>query len=1042
MRRSVGLLSFFARHPTAGNLLMAVMILSGVVALTKLNRQFFPDFTVDVVQVSVEWSGATAEDVEQSIVQAIEPEVRFIDDVKQVTSAAREGAGTVYVEFLPGADMQRALSEVESAVATLTTLPESSERPRITRIVPYDTIRRLVLSGDVDEAALKILAKRMRDELLDRGVDKVTLFGARDEEIHVDIDPRTLRRLDLTLQDVADAIAARSQDLPAGDLSGPIEAQPRALGLAETAEEVAALEVLATPSGRRVRVGDIAEVGEAFDPDDAEALRHGRTAIELHVQRALTADALTVQDIVNAYVAEARTRLPDGIELETFDDFAILIRDRISLLVKNGLGGLILVLAILFLFLDSRSAFWVAVGIPTALMAMLGILWLAGLTLNMISLFAMILALGIVVDDAIVVGEHAVSLREQGVPAAAAAEQGAVRMLGPVTSATLTTIAAFVPLLLVRDIIGTIIREIPFVVSIVLLASLIECFLVLPAHMRVALANPKPPARLRRAFNEGFERLRHGPFRRLVATAIEWRYVTVAAAVALLLISTGLLAGGRVGFVFFPSPESDTVFANLTMAPGTSRERTVEVLGEVDAALTRAERRLTGDEGGLVRMALGQVGKNVVRDEGAGRQFGDNLGGIHVELISSDLRAVRTAELQEAWRAEIPPIPGVESLSLTERSGGPPGRELDIRLEGGASTEDLKRAALEVHALLARVPGVSEVEDDLPYGKQEIIVRLTPRGRALGLTTGSLGNQLRDGFEGALAKRFPRGDEEVDVRVRLVEEARTAFGFEDYLLRTPQGTEVALGEVATLEDERGFASILREDGRRRVAITGELDEATVRLEQVVDALGPQLAEIAERYGLVSRFAGKAEEQADTFADMKLGALVALVSIYIVLAWIFASFTRPFAVMIVIPFGLIGAIWGHLALGYDLSFLSLVALLGLSGILVNDSIVLVTAIQRRLAEGMDLASAIVDGTTSRLRAVILTSATTIGGLLPLMFETSLQARFLIPMAVTISFGLAVNTFLVLLLVPAVLAIQGDAARLTRARPATGPATAEA
>jgi multidrug efflux pump subunit AcrB len=1026
-----GLIGLFARHPTAGNLLMLLMIMLGIIALGSLNRQFFPDFGLDLIRVQVEWPGATAEDVESSIVEALEPELRFLDGVKRVTSSASEGVGSVAVEFQPGTDMQRALSDVESAVGQVTTLPEDSERPEIRQIIRYDTITRVVLSGPYSEQALKQFAKQMREDLLDRGVDRVTFFGIRDEEIRVEIEPETLRRLDLTLDDVAEAIARSSQDLPAGALGGAFERQPRALGLARTADEIAAIEVLATPSGHKLTIADIGQVTDGFDRDQATSRRLGQPAIQLHVQRALTNDALQVADAVDRYLGSVRDSLPPDLRIETFDDAAELIRDRIDLLLRNGFSGMILVLAVLFLFLNARVAFWIAAGIPISLLAMLGVLWLGGLTLNMISLFAMILAIGIVVDDAIVVGEHAMALREQGVAPLAAAERGVLDMAAPVTSASLTTIASFLPILLVSDIIGQVIRDIPLVVIAVLIASLVECFFVLPCHMRGALARLGQPSRFRQAFNRGFGRLRDGPFRRLVATALGWRYATLAAAVGALILCVGLIQGGRVGFVFFSSPESDVVLANLVMAPGTARAVTEAGAAKLDQALRDTERGFGLEPGELVVMSLVRIGEGAKVDPRARAGSGDNVASLEVELVASDRRDVRTSSFIDAWRAALPPLPGVESLTITERLGGPPGREVDIRLQGGSSVDDLKKAALEVRALLARLPGVSQIDDDLAYGKQEVIVELTPRGRALGFTTEIVGRQLRDAFEGRIARRFARGDEEVDVLVSLTEAAEANLVLTEFPLRSPTGQEVLLSEVATLREDRGYASIPREGGVRQVSITAELDEAAIRLEQVLDALtGGELPEIARTHGLTWRFAGKAEEQEQTLSDIRLGAVLGLILIYIVLAWVFASFTRPFAVMLVIPFGLIGAVLGHVLLGYDLSILSLITLLGLSGILVNDSIILVSAIDGRRAEGMPLEQAVLDGTCARFRAVLLTSGTTIGGLMPLMFETSPQAQFLIPMAITIVFGLMVTTFLVLLLVPAMIGIQADVGALRR------------
>ncbi|MGI9508272.1 MAG: efflux RND transporter permease subunit, partial [Geminicoccaceae bacterium] len=769
--RGGGLIRLFVRHPTAGNLLMAIMLLAGFFALTKLNRQFFPDFGIDVIQVSIAWPGATAEDAEASIIDALEPEVRFLDGVDETTGIASEGLATVSIEYKQGADMQRALSEVESAVAQITTFPEDSERPSIRQIVRYDTIARLVLSGPFDEGVLKTQAKRIRDDLLARGIDRVNFLGARDEEIRVELSPETLRRLDLTLDDIAQAIDRASQDVPAGDITGSFERQPRALGLARTADEIAAIEVRSTPSGRKIEVGDIATVTDGFDDDDVEGRRLGQPAIELEIQRALTSDALEVADRLDAYLADLPKNLPEGLEIETYDILANLIRERIDLLLRNGLGGLVLVIAILFMFLNSRVAFWIAAGIPISLMAMLAVLWLNGQTINMISLFAMLLAIGIVVDDAIVVGEHAAALRERGLDPATAAEQGVLHMVAPVTSASLTTIASFLPIFVIGGIIGTIIREVPLVVIAVLIASLVECFFVLPFHMRGALREQGRPSRLRERFNRGFDRFRDVHFRRWIERVLAWRYAAAAAAIGALILSIGLIAGGRVGFVFFSSPETDTVEVNVALSPGSGRGATEATLERIDEALQEAALAYVDDPDDLIVMSLVRIGTSISREAGRPKLRGDNIGSLHVELISSDLRPVRIDDFIEAWRGAIPSLPGVETLTLKERVGGPPGRELDIRLRGGSSLDDLKQASLELRAELARLPGVNQIDDDLPYGKEEVLIELTPRGRALGFTTESVGRQLRNALEGRIAKRFARGDEEVEVVVSLSDDS-------------------------------------------------------------------------------------------------------------------------------------------------------------------------------------------------------------------------------------------------------------------------------
>lgn len=1019
-----GLLGFFVTHRNAANLLMGMLIVAGLFALMRLNTQFFPNTDIPFISVTIAWPGASAEDVEGNIVQAVEPEVRFLDGVDKVSSYAREGVAQIVVEFTPSADMQKGLSDIEQAVASVTTLPEDSERPVISRAILYETVASLALSGPFTEAALRAYARDIRDVLLDAGVDRVLLQGVRDAELVVEVSAADLRRLDLSVGDVAQRVRQVSQDLPSGVLEGAQEKQIRSIGLATDAESLAAIELVSLAGGEKVRLGDVAEIYEGFDETQPTGLRNGDLAVRLDIQRATTADTLEVQDRVEAALARLQPTLPPTLKVELFDVQADLVVDRVMLLVKNGIGGLVLVLGILFVFLNARIAFWVAVGIPVAMMATLAVMLGTDQSINMISLFALIMTIGIIVDDAIVVGEHATTLHERGLPPASAAYLGARRMFGPVLAAILTTVAAFAPILLIGDVIGQMLSAMPMVVIAVMIASLIECFLVLPGHMRHALAGGAAgDTRFHAWFNGHFHRFREGAFRRLVATAFDNRYTTVAIALAALIVCIGLMAGGRVGFQFFPSPEGDEINASVVFASGTPRERTREALVVADEALRRAEMTLTGEPGSLVRVSYGTIGQT-------GGSFsatsGDNRGSLKVELVPSELRDIRTAEVIAAWREELPALPGLERIAITEQRGGPPGRDLDVRMTGGEPRE-LKAAALEVRDLLAGFEGVSDIEDDLPYGKQELILEVSPRGAALGFTTESVGRQVRNAFEGAIAKRFARNEEEVTVRVQLPPDERTR-ALEDLFLRTPAGTEVPLTEVVAVREQSGFSRLRREDGKSFVSITAEVDENVTSSNAIVTALRTQgLPEIAAKYNLTFDFAGRAEEQAEAFGDLGLGAQVALVAIYIILAWVFASYVRPVVVMAIIPFGLVGAVLGHLAMGFDLTLLSFVALLGLAGILVNDSIILVAQIDHRLDEGEDVRTAVIGGVEDRLRAVLLTSLTTVGGLLPLLFETSLQAQFLLPMAITLAWGLATATFLVLLVVPAILGIQEDARR---------------
>jgi len=1029
------LLGLFARHPTAANLLMLSMILVGVFALIRMNTQFFPDFGIDIVVVEVEWTGAGAEDVDASIVEAIEPEVRFLDGVKRVRSTAREGAARIVIEFQPGADMQLALSNVETAVGQVTTLPEDSEKPVIRRIVRYEPISSIAMSGPFSESALKAIAKRLRDDLLARGIDRVTLTGSRDEEIWVEIPEARLLELDMTLGDIAERIRATSQDIPSGGTTGGFEKQVRSMGLERDANGISRIAVKSLPNGQKIEIGDIGRATERFDDDQPESRRRGNQAIILNVQRALHSDALEQAEIVDKYLKDVVPTLPPALKVEQYNVQADLIRSRIGLLLENGASGLVLVVLILFIFLNSPVAFWVAMGIPVSFMATLGVMMLTGQTINMVSLFGMIMALGIVVDDAIVVGEHADSLRRRGLDPLMAAELGARRMAAPVFSSSLTTIAAFLPLLVISDIIGDIIVAIPYVVISILVASLIECFFVLPGHLRGALAmSTRRVWPLRQWFNDHFDSFRDGLFRRMIIFIVQWRYATIAGGIAMLCLSIGLVAGGRVPFNFFPSPEADLVYANVKMMSGTSRAQTLEMVRALEKGMDQAEQDLTNGKGGLVRMAIDTVGATVGRNDAGQQTSGDYLAGIAVELAPSDERTVRTAAFVDAWREAVKPVAGLETMTVQAARGGPPGLPVDARFAGGEPAA-LKAAATEAKVLLARYPGVTDVEDNLSFGKEEVILELTPQGKALGFTTDSVGRQMRNALEGATARRFARGDEEVTIRVRYPREDTQSGMLGEVHLRSSTGAEVPIAEIVTLRQKQGFVQIKREDGLREVAVTAEVDTAVTTGGEVLAALRRDgIAEIAAKHGLQLSFKGKAEEEQQTMGDMRMGAMFALIGIYIILAWVFGSYARPFVVMSIIPLSFVGATVGHWVLGYDMTILSMIAMVGLAGIVVNDSIILVTTIDERIRNGEHFMDAVVSGTCDRLRAVILTSLTTIGGLTPLLFEKSFQAQFLIPMAITLVFGLMATTFLVLLLIPSMIAIQGDIGYRVRRRKA--------
>ena len=1020
------MIEFFARHRTAANLIMILMLAVGVASTMRLNKQFFPDVDVEIIGVQVTWSGATAEDVDNNIIQPLEPELRTIANVKKVNSMSYEGLGVAQIEFEFGSDMQKALADVEAAVGQVA-FPTEAEAPKIIKGEFYDTISKIVLHGPYPLESLGYHAKVIKEDLLQRGVDKASIFGLPEFEILIEIKESELARLGLTLNDISRVVAGSSIDVPAGRFAdGALRV--RSLGLRKTAPEYEDIKILVRADGSAVTLGDVATIKDTFSTP-ADLYEHdGNPAIVILVQRGKTSDSLKTNAIVQNYITEKRATLSDGLMLDQFDVRADLISQRIMLMVQNGLGGLVLVMLVLFAFLPFRVAFWVATGIPVAFLATFGVMFATGQSINMISLFGLIMALGIVVDDAIVIGEHAEYLRKKrNISIESAAILAAKRMGPPVISAMLTTVAAFLPLFMIKGIIGVIIGAIPAVVCAVLLASLIECFFILPAHLgHYGGREDQKPSWFRQRFDNGFDYLRDVIFGVLVTKAFQFRYVTFAFAVGLLLSAVGMMTSGRVNFVFFSSPEADRIYANVVMASGSTRSQTEVMLTEIERALVSVEDELSHSKNNLVVFSLGVIGTNIRGDDGELAVGANDLrAGLVIELKTADQRSVRADEFVTALRTAIIPMPGLERLIVRAPQGGPPGRELDIRLMGD-DLDQLKIAALDVIQLTEAVAGTSDVEENLNYGVEERIVRLSPLGRSLGFTVETIGAQVRAALDGAVVRRFPRGDEVVTVRIALPKDEVATDNLANLRLITPQGTYVNLGDVASIENRLGFSVVRRKDGFREVAIQGDLDDKVLNTSQAVEALVEgDFGQYVKDNNLRYRFDGRDQEQNEAFADIGTGGQLALLSIYAILAWVFASWTRPFAVMIMIPFGLIGAVLGHYVMGLNLNILSFFALIALSGIVVNNSIILVSTIERRLEEsGGDFERSVIQGTVDRLRPVLLTSMTTIGGLSTLMFETSLQAQFLIPMATTIVFGLAVTTGLVLFLVPATLGIGRD------------------
>ena len=1015
-----GLIAVFASHPVACNLLMAIMLLVGAWALTRLNTQFFPTFDIDFITVGVKWTGASAEDVEAAITDPIERELVGLDTVREMTSNSSRGFSSIRLEYEEGTDMAVALEQVKERVASIRNLPGAADEPVITRVINYEPVARLLVTGP-DGQNLRPIVREIERDLIEIGIAKVDIIGLPLEEIAVQVPSAALRELDMSLADIARRVATSSVDLPAGSI-GRDETSKQLRTLDQQRDE-AGFERLALRSrddGRFLALGDVATVERRARKGEVRTLYEGRPSVSLLLSRAETSDSLESARALHEWLVERRGQWPPGVDVIAYDESWELIRERTVLLLKNGAGGLVLVVAVLFLFLNTRVAFWVAVGIPVSFMAALGVLYGLGGSINMVSLFALIMAFGIIVDDAIVVGEDALTKRQSGAAPFVAARDGARRMLAPVLASSLTTVAAFMPLMLVGGIIGKILFDIPLVVICVIIASVIESFLILPGHLHHTFRRGEGArtGAFRRWFDRGFERFRDGAFRRLVTAAVRRPWTTLSCAVAALLLAVGLVRGDRLAFNFFPTPEGQILFASVSFAAGTPPERVERFVGHLESTLKETEAHF-GEE--LVDIAVARLGQQ----ERAGRlqgSRGDQFASLRVQLVEPDGRATRNSEFIAEWRKRIVPAPGLENLSLTEVRGGPPGRDVEVSLTG-TDPGALKAAALELASVLVTVPGVSGIEDDMPFGQEQLIVRLTPQASALGLTVSEVGEQLRAAYDGRIAQIFQHEGEEIEVRVVLPDRERDDIAsLENLAVALPGGGVMPLLTAIDIETRRGFDMLRHENGRLAVRVSANVDAAVTNSNAVVaDMTAGPLPAIAERHGVAWSLKGRQEDQGETLADMAWGAGLALALIYLVLAFVFASYGWPLVVMSVIPFGLVGAIVGHWLMDINLTILSLFGFFGLSGIVVNDSIILVSFYKEMKQRGFPWRNSIVDAACFRLRAVLLTSLTTIGGLTPLMFETSVQAQFLIPMAVSIAFGLAFATFLVLLVVPALLTL---------------------
>lgn len=1024
-----GILSYMTRHRTAANLLLLIMLLAGAVSFPQMRAQFFPDVVIDNVTVSVRWDGAGPEDVDRAIVQIVEPALLGIEGVTSTSATSSEGSARIRMEFEPGWDMARGTDDTQIAVDSVASqFPEDADDPSVNRGFWRDRVTDVVISGPVGVEQLALFADEFVTRLFAVGVTRSSIRGIAAGSTIVEVDSLSLIRHDVSMAQIASAIGEEANADPAGDVAG--SARIRTGVAKRTARDVAEIVLRSNADGSGLTVGDVASVIEEGVDRNRAYFVSDAPAISIRIDRSDQGDAIEIQAQVQAVAKVMMETLPPQVNIELIRTRSEAISARLAMLLENGLQGLGLVLLLLFLFLNVRTAFWVAAGIPAAMAAAIALMYLSGLTINMISLFALIITLGIVVDDAIVVGEHAdFRARVLGETPMVAAENAAKRMFTPVFSATLTTVIAFFGLVAIGGRFGDLIADIPFTVIVVLIASLVECFLVLPNHMAHSISTGSRirwydlPSNMMNYLLDQFKKFLFRPFIRFVIWA---RYPVFAAVVLALASQAVLFINGDVQWRFFNAPERGSVTGNFAMAPGAKRADSIAQMQAFQKAVEEVGATYTAKYGrSPIDFAMAEIGGNTGRGlAGADTKEPDQLGSIAVELIDADLRPYSSfafvADLQDAVRRH----PLVETISFRGWRSGPGGDALDVQFSG-ASAQTLKAASEALQTALTQYPEVSAVEDTLAYDKEELILELTPQGQSLGLTIDTLGRILRNRLNGIEAASFPDGPRSATIRVEVPAGELTADFTDRMLIRTAAGDYVPLADIVTVQQRSGFSTVRRENGIQVISVTGDISEDDPARAQAIMAELEKtvLPKIAEETQVAFNLAGLAEQEDDFRNDATRGLVLTLAGIFMTLAWIFSSWTRPLVVMAIIPFGLVGTIYGHWWHEVPLSLFSVIGLIGMVGIIINDSIVLVTTIDE-YAKERGLYPAILDGVTDRLRPVLLTTLTTVLGLSPLLYETSSQAQFLKPTVITLVYGLGFGVILVLIVVPALMAMQAD------------------
>jgi multidrug efflux pump subunit AcrB len=1034
------ILASFAKNTVFANIVLVMIFLVGFLATSQMIRESFPEFSIDIIMVTVAYPGADPEEIEEGVSAKIEDAIESIEGIKQYTTRSNEGSASVTIEVKNRFDVTKVMDKVKSLVNAISTFPVDAENPVITELIHKDTVMLLSLTGEIPEKQMKEWGERIKDEVKQiQSISQVEVYGTRHYEIGIELSEVRMQQFGLTFDQVASSVRKSSLNLAGGTLrTEGEEVRIRTIGRKYTGKELSEIVVLASEEGELITLGQLANIDDGFSEDPIYARINDKPAMFVQVSKTSEEDSIKISDALIQYIEEKKPTLPPEVAIDVFYDNTDYLRDRINLLTKNGLIGLCLVYFLLWLFLDLRLSFWAGMGIPISIAGAMFILWALGASLNMISLFGLIMVLGIVVDDAIVVGEAIYVERKKGTPPLEAAIKGVHEVSLPVLAAVTTTIVAFLPLAFIDGIMGKFIKIMPTVVIACLVISLIECLFLLPAHLSHLPDLNKPSRRegilgliskMQSAVSHGLERFVERRYIPFITTVLNWRYVSLFSALGILIVSVGLIAGGLVKFQVFPKLDGFVVTSTIEFPAGTPAEITEKALEDVGKAFDNIATKTTTKNGDpLVRQKLILLGQSL--SSSSRGVSGPHLGSVQILLIDSEYRNITSNDLMVEWEKEAGQVPGAVSVIYEGMQAGPGGAEIEVWFQGH-DMEAIVAASEDLQNTLNDFQGVYQIRSDHSAGKNELRLSLKPEARTLGISVEDLAMQVNAGYFGREAFRLQRGKDDIRVKVRYTADERKRISdFENMNIRTKDGREVPLRSVANLSYAPGFSTISRTDGMRRIVVTAEVDSNTANAQEIFGDLSlKEFPELNEKYGDVYiSMQGAKKNSRESVGSLMIGFPIALVGIFVIVATIFRSYIQPFIILVTIPFGIIGAIFGHLLMGYDISMMSIFGMVALSGVVINSSIVLIERVNTNLSSGMTLFDATIQGGARRFRAIFLTSISTIGGLAPLIMETNMQAKFLIPMALSVAAGVAFATVLTLVLIPSLLIILNDLRRL--------------